>query len=605
MRRSLTHAEKDLIFIACLGTALKLLLMRTYRSTDFEVHRNWLAITSSKPLEEWYFENTSQWTLDYPPFFAYFEWILAQAAKFVDPGMLNVTNLNYASDATVFFQRLSVIISDFVLLAGIWAFTHTWPTSRLTESATSRCKVAIVGALTFLNPGLVIVDHIHFQYNGMMLGILLISISFIRSGRDLEGAAVFAALCLFKHIFLYMAPVYGIYLLRHYCFMVTPDYTAPKLLRKCRSRNRLNSNVIEATSRSRSASESIGLVHSPHGFNFFRFLQLVGIVLFLFGVGFGPLLLSAALRKDGFVSAKEYMLQILSRLFPFGRGLCHAYWAPNLWVFYNLVDKLALRALRLANNSLAEAILKNVGNVTEGSMTNGMVTVASHSVLPNVPAIATFVLTLLAMTPALWRLWQYPHPKAFTHALVYSQMCSFMLGYHVHEKAILVAIIPLGMLAADSAKDAKVYLFLSWFGHFALFPLLFTPLEEVLKPLLLFLHTSLSFVALHRFCKREQKSRRINQRGVIFYKMELLYVCSAVPIYFFMLVHTSIFGDRLPFLPLLLISSYNAVGLAYTWVLSYMQLTRKLTVIRSYQNSPAMKAQPSPSLGGFGKFKLN
>ena len=72
-----------------------------------------------------------------------------------------------------------------------------------------------------------------------------------------------------------------------------------------------------------------------------------------------------------------------------------------------------------------------------------------------------------------------------------------------------------------------------------------------------------------------------------------------------MLVHTSIFGDRLPFLPLLLISSYNAVGLAYTWVLSYMQLTRKLTVIRSYQNSPAMKAQPSPSLGGFGKFKLN
>ena len=42
-------------------------------------------------MRQWYLDTTSEWTLDYPPLFAWFEWLLAQAAWYADPAMLKVS----------------------------------------------------------------------------------------------------------------------------------------------------------------------------------------------------------------------------------------------------------------------------------------------------------------------------------------------------------------------------------------------------------------------------------------------------------------------------------------------------------------------------------
>ena len=48
-------------------------------------------------------------------------------------------------------------------------------------------------------------------------GILLWSIALIQEGRDLAAAFCFAVLLNMKHLFAALAPLYIVYLFRHYC----------------------------------------------------------------------------------------------------------------------------------------------------------------------------------------------------------------------------------------------------------------------------------------------------------------------------------------------------------------------------------------------------
>ncbi|XP_040282339.1 probable dolichyl pyrophosphate Glc1Man9GlcNAc2 alpha-1,3-glucosyltransferase isoform X1 [Bufo bufo] len=497
---------------------LKCLLIPTYHSTDFEVHRNWLAITHSLPVSRWYYEATSEWTLDYPPFFAWFEYALSYVARYFDPEMLNVENLSYASQNTILFQRFSVILTDVLFIYAAKQCCQCLSDKKDRRDLLERPSF-ILAVLLLWNFGLLIVDHIHFQYNGFLSGIMLLSIARMFQRRHLESALLFAVLLNFKHIYLYIAPAYGIYLLRSYCF---------------------TANNPDGSIRWRS-------------FSLLRFLALVIIVVFVLAVSFGPFIYLGQIP------------QVLSRLFPFKRGLCHAYWAPNFWALYNGADK-ALSAIAVKMQLL------NPASVRTGSMTGGLVQEFEHSVLPSVTPMATLICTVLSILPSVVCLWFRPQgPRGFLRCLILCALSSFMFGWHVHEKAILLAILPLSLLAVSSAKDAGIYLILTTVGHFSLFPLLFTPQELPLKILLMAIFTVFSFSSLKALFRKE---------GRLLTCLESFYVYGLIPLELLceIVYPLTAWQQRLPFVPLLLTSVYCALGIAYSWIRLYISTVRGPTV---------------------------
>jgi alpha-1,3-glucosyltransferase len=98
--------------------------------------------------------------LDYPPFFAWFEYALSIPAGLIAPEALEITAGTVQTAATVFYQRATVILSEGVM---IYILTRRIKTDTLTQLA------------ILLNFGLVLVDNIHFQYNSILFAMLLLS----------------------------------------------------------------------------------------------------------------------------------------------------------------------------------------------------------------------------------------------------------------------------------------------------------------------------------------------------------------------------------------------------------------------------------------------
>lgn len=308
----------------------------------------------------------------------------------------------------------------------------------------------------------------------------------------IQSAFYFAILLNMKHIFIYMAPVYFCYLLKYYCFGSFKDFVK---------------NVF----------------------------KLGSVVLLVTSISFGP-----------FIS---HLPQVISRLFPFKRGLTHAYWAPNFWALYNFADKILSTVMKVPQ---------------ESSSSVGLVQEVKHTVLPSILPAATFAILLLAILPCCIKLMFFKSgsPKAFMKPLIICAASSFMFGWHVHEKAILMILIPLQVLTFHDKSEAGSSLFTAIFGLYSMTPLLFTS-ELILVKLSLYV----AYIAFNIFAFRSVYNFKLLHIHERFYSYGI--VC--LPLYEHLIQYFLNFHVKLPFMPLMLTSVYCSIGMIYFWMKFYCE----------------------------------
>lgn len=500
------------------STLLKISLFPTYHSTDFDVHRNWLSITSLLRLKEWYTENTSQWTLDYPPFFAYFEWFLSRFVphSVAADGCIELVPVGNYGMKTVIFQRSTVIISEILLFAALQWFINTSSTNR------EKKRNFVIAASIVLSPGLFIIDHIHFQYNGFLFGIFILSIVNAKLGNHLACGFWFAVLLCFKHIFLYIAPAYFIYLLSAYCLNPIEDYKSLKSLLRI--------------------------------VNWQNLVKLGSTVLLVFFVAFAPFAYYGVLP------------QLFARLFPFSRGLTHAYWAPNIWALYSFVDRILIQVAKKL--PILYKIFKKSPSVDmNNSLTRGIVGDVKFSFLPQVEPNHTFLLTLFYQIMSLIPLFFQPKFERFIGSISLCAYSSFLFGWHVHEKAIMLIIVPLSFVICQDRRLLPPFQLLTSAGYVSLFPLLYGSAEWMFKSLITFVW----FIVFQTsFSEVVHFSRRLTTRVIVLDRLNLIYMLCFAPMC--ILIQLLDIQSRnfeilrkLEFFRLMIYSVYCAIGVISSW----------------------------------------
>ncbi|RKP11561.1 glycosyl transferase [Piptocephalis cylindrospora] len=369
---------------------------------DYEAQRHWMELTWHLPMTQWYRYDLQYWGLDYPPLTAYVSWVCGAVGNWINPAWVALdVSRGYEDGPSKTFMRATVLVTDILIYLPAaygfarryWAYTlHEGGVRAGSKPGTSRTfsPLSTAALLLFLTqPALTIIDHGHFQYNSVMLGLVLHAYNAFWDRAYGRGAVLFTLALGFKQMALYYA---------------LPIFTF--LLGRCYRQRSLNQGL--------------------------RLLVRLGLSVTLTIVA---LLLP-------FLRSIRDVQQVFIRIFPVGRGLYEDKVA-NLWCALGPVLRL--------REKLSQPQLVRL----------------------------SAIFTLVACLPVCIGLLIKPSPRKLIYGLASSSLAFFLLSYQVHEKTILLPILPISMLLVNEP------VLVPWFINTATFSML--PLlkrDGVIVPLL-------------------------------------------------------------------------------------------------------------------------
>ena len=317
------------------------------------------------------------------------------------------------------YMRATVIISEYlVYIPAAIIFSQKLAQQR----GVSKWESSIALTAIFMQPATILIDHAHFQYNTVMLGSVVASMSSLLSDRYLWACVFFVSALCFKQMALYYAPTMFAYLIG-VCLL-------PKL--------------------------QIG-----------RFIGIATITMLSFALVFAPLILGSLYgsyrgvsppldiknrevnplfsqmlpyigSNTSLYSVLLQLTQSIHRIFPFARGLFEDKVA-NVWCAIHTLHKL---------NTYPIPLLQRVSLLS----------------------------TMVAILPAFMTISTSPRKDLMPWAFASCAWGFFLCSFQVHEKSVLLPLLPMTMmLGGDGGLGVEMRAWVGWANMLAvwtLFPLL-------------------------------------------------------------------------------------------------------------------------------------
>lgn len=186
---------------------------------DYEAQRHWQEVTLNLEVRDWYLNTSNNdlnyWGLDYPPLTAYHSLVLGHVAQRLDPEYVALhASRGHESDGHKHFMRLSVLLADLlVFFPAVFHFVYKLlPNPRTAWVLGFGPREALAATILFY-PGLVLIDHGHFQYNCVSLGLFVAAATFVFHDSFLPGSFFFVLALNYKQMELYHALPFFFYIL--------------------------------------------------------------------------------------------------------------------------------------------------------------------------------------------------------------------------------------------------------------------------------------------------------------------------------------------------------------------------------------------------------